>query len=63
MSHTAFFGTIYGSHYTVQLTLSILLSIKSFQFQLNKLFSNGHLINRTWQAHVFLYFMREMLNE
>ena len=35
------FYTIYGFHYTIQLTLTFffsILSIKSFQFQLNKLF-------------------------
>ena len=57
------FSIIYGFYCTIQLTFSFffltVLSVKSFQFQLNKLFSNKPLaycpcksINKT---HVFCY--------
>ena len=45
----AFLGTIHESHYTIQLTFYIFFFFlhfqqKNFQFQLNKLFSNGPIV-------------------
>ena len=45
MSPTELFGIIHGSYFTISanfLPLSIVFSAKNFQFQLNKLFPNGH---------------------
>ena len=56
------FSTIHGSHctfwyyswsllyyFSYLLTLSTVLSTKSFQFQLNKLFPNRHLMRNNWR--------------
>ena len=59
----ALFSTIYESYYTIQLAFSFFFStiflIKSFQFQLNKLFSNEPLAycpcNSINKTHVFCY--------
>ena len=57
------FSIIYGFYCTIQLTFSFffltVLSVKSFQFQLNKLFSNEHLAycpcNSINKTHVLCY--------
>ena len=61
----ALFSTIYKSYYTIQLAFSFffffptVLSVKSFQFQLNKLFSNEPLAycpcNSINKTHVLCY--------